>query len=125
MNSFAKLLPRTPGRWLVFIILVLATLFYLMPVYIMVVNGLKEAQNVSLSTMWQLPESLTGGGFKEAWQRLSPNMLNSLFMVIPATVTPRSSAPSTAICFQSGNFAARISSSLLFYLACSFHTKAF
>ena len=86
MNSLTKMLPRTPGRWLVFIILVMATLFYLMPVYIMVVNGLKEAQNVSLSTMWQLPESLTGGGFKEAWQRLSPNMLNSLFMVIPATV---------------------------------------
>jgi glucose/mannose transport system permease protein len=85
VNNLRVGLPRRPAQWLLFFILVGIMLFYLMPVYIMTVNGLKEAQNVSLSTMWQLPQSLTGGGFREAWARLSPNMLNSLLMVVPAT----------------------------------------
>jgi glucose/mannose transport system permease protein len=63
-----------------------ALLFYLMPMYVMVINGLKEAQGVSLSTMWSLPTTLSGGGFGEAWSRLRANMYNSLIMVIPATI---------------------------------------
>ncbi|MBL8160346.1 MAG: carbohydrate ABC transporter permease [Anaerolineae bacterium] len=74
------------GHTLTVGVLVLALLFYLMPVYVMVINGLKDATNVSLDTMWNLPQSLTGGGFVEAWNKLSPNMLNSLEMVIPATI---------------------------------------
>ncbi|MDZ4763980.1 MAG: carbohydrate ABC transporter permease [Chloroflexota bacterium] len=61
-------------------------LFYLMPIYVMVNNGLKDAQDVSLSTMWNPVTTLSGGGFLEAWNRLSPNMLNSLLMVVPATI---------------------------------------
>jgi glucose/mannose transport system permease protein len=57
-----------------------------MPVYVMVVNGLKEATNVSLTTMWDLPSSIQGGGFMEAARRLWPNMQNSFLMVIPATL---------------------------------------
>jgi glucose/mannose transport system permease protein len=86
MNNVRRALPNTPAQWVIFIILVAVMVFYLMPIYVMLVNGLKEAQNVSLSTMWQLPAAFTGGGFREAWQRLSPNMANSLLMVIPATV---------------------------------------
>ena len=79
-------IPKKPSEWLIWFVLVLAMLFYLLPVYVMVVNGLKEAQGVSLSTMWNLPESMTGGGFVGAWERLRPNMYNSLLMVIPATI---------------------------------------
>ena len=79
-------IPRRIGEWLVLLVLILALLFYLMPLYVMLVNGLKEAQNVSLSTMWQLPAQLTGGGFAQAFERLAPNLKNSLFMVIPATI---------------------------------------
>ena len=79
-------LPRNSGRWFVWLILILAAIFFLIPVYVMVVNGLKDAQDVSLSTMWNLPDSVSGGGFKEAFQRLWPNMKNSLMMVIPATI---------------------------------------
>lgn len=73
-------------KWLFFLVLGLAFLFYTMPIYVMVVNGLKEAQNVSLSTMWDLPSTISGGGFGEAWARLAPNMGNSLIMVIPSTI---------------------------------------
>lgn len=79
-------LPRKPSEWGIWLILALMFLFYLLPVYVMVNNGLKEAQGVSLSTMWDLPTSLSGGGFFEAWDRLRPNMVNSLLMVIPATI---------------------------------------
>jgi len=71
---------------LIWIALALALLFYIMPVYVMVVNGLKDAQNVSVATMWNLPSRLSGGGFVEATERLWPNMRNSFLMVIPATI---------------------------------------
>ena len=61
-------------------------LFFLMPVYVMVITGLNEARDVSLSTMWNLPQQLSGGGFVEAWNRLVPNLGNSLMLTIPATI---------------------------------------
>jgi len=79
-------LPKEPGEWLILLVLVLAAIFYLLPVYVMVMNGLKEAQGVSLSTMWNLPAGVSGGGFVGAWLRLRPNMVNSLIMVLPATI---------------------------------------
>lgn len=79
-------LPKNLGRWFVWLVLIVAVIFFLLPVYVMVVNGLKDAQNVSLSTMWNPPENISGGGFIEASQKLWPNMKNSLLMVIPATI---------------------------------------
>jgi glucose/mannose transport system permease protein len=86
VRNLRETLPRTPGQWLILLVLGLAMIFYLLPVYVMVGNGLKEAQGVSLSTMWTLPQSLSGGGFIGAWERLRPNMVNSLIMVVPATI---------------------------------------
>jgi glucose/mannose transport system permease protein len=84
--DFRQSLPRTVWDWLILIVLLLSALFFLMPIYVMVVTGLKQAQNVSLSTMWQLPAHLSGGGFYEAWRRLYPNLGNSLQLAIPATI---------------------------------------
>jgi glucose/mannose transport system permease protein len=84
--NFRQSLPRSIWDWLILIILLLFAAFFLMPIYVMVVTGLKQSQNVSLSTMWQLPTQLSGGGFAEAWRRLLPNLGNSLQMTIPATV---------------------------------------
>jgi glucose/mannose transport system permease protein len=79
-------LPTKPRDFLVLAFLILCLVFFLMPVYVMVVTGLKEATSVSLSTMWNLPTRLSGGGFMEAFQRLRPNMGNSLLIAIPATI---------------------------------------
>lgn len=79
-------LPRKPGDYGTLIFLVLCLVFFLMPIYVMVVTGLKEATSVSLSTMWNLPNRLSGGGFMEAFERLRPNMGNSLMIAIPATI---------------------------------------
>ncbi|MCC7448774.1 MAG: carbohydrate ABC transporter permease [Anaerolineae bacterium] len=67
-------------------VFVVAMIFFLLPVYVMVINGLKDAQSVSLAKMWNLPETLGLGGFEGAWKNLSPNLVNSLLMVIPATI---------------------------------------
>ena len=74
------------GRFVVFALLVAATLFYLAPVYVMVINGLKDKSYMTLSGMWNLPLYLNGGGFPLAWDVLNPNIWASLRMVIPATI---------------------------------------
>ncbi len=74
------------SRLLLWLILLAALVFYGLPIYVMVVNGIKAAQDVSLSTMWNLPSTLATGGFGEAWTQLSPSLRNSLVMVIPAAV---------------------------------------
>jgi len=79
-------LPKTVWDWLILLFLLFCTFFFLMPIYVMVVTGLKQAQNVSLSTMWNLPAQFSGGGFLEAWRRLFPNLGNSLQLTIPATI---------------------------------------
>lgn len=74
------------GYWAVFGLLIFFALLYLMPVYVMVINGLKTNQYVSINRMWGLPNQLSWGGFPEAFDRLSPNLWNSLRMVLPATI---------------------------------------
>lgn len=71
---------------IVIAILTIAVLFYLMPVYLMVVTGLKATADVSLSRMWDLPTSFSGDGYKDAWSRLSPNLATSFQLTIPATI---------------------------------------
>ncbi len=69
-----------------FLIIGFAVAFYLLPMYVMIASGLKDATNVSISRMWELPDSLSGGGFRAAWDQLSPNLWQSFLLVIPATV---------------------------------------
>ncbi|PKP57723.1 ABC transporter permease [Candidatus Atribacteria bacterium HGW-Atribacteria-1] len=81
-------------RLLIYIMLAIFTIFYIIPMYIMVVTGMKSFAEVSLDTMWNLPFSLNFNSFNLAWlgstkggfRGLSGSFLNSVFLVIPATV---------------------------------------
>ena len=84
--NLKEALPRSIWDWLILIFLLLCAAFFLMPMYVMVVTGLKQSQNVSLSTMWNLPNQISGGGFGEAWNKLSPSLWNSFQLTIPATI---------------------------------------
>ena len=86
VKLFGAGMPRSIADWAILGALCSFFLVFLMPLYLMVVTGLKDATNVSLSSMWNLPAYLSGGGFSEAWKRLYPSMVNSLFMTIPATI---------------------------------------
>ena len=77
---------RRIGHWVVLALLILATLFYLAPVYVMVINGLKDKSYMTLADMWKLPRDLSGGGFPLAWRTLDQNLWASFRIVVPATV---------------------------------------
>lgn len=81
-------------RLLIYIILAIFTIFYIIPMYIMLVTGMKSFSEVGLSTMWNLPRSLNFESFRTAWlgsaeggfRGLSGSFLNSVLLVIPATI---------------------------------------
>lgn len=72
--------------YLVYLPLILAALFYLLPIYLMLITGLKTFEEVNLQTMWNLPKSFAIENFKVAFDLLLPNFINSLKMVVPAAL---------------------------------------
>lgn len=79
--------PKLSGKRIAsYIVLTLVALFYIMPLYVMIITGFKDTANVSTATMWRLPNSFGAGGYREAWDRLSPNLGQSVKLVIPATI---------------------------------------
>lgn len=75
-----------PGKVLMIAFLLFVVILYLIPIYVMVVNGFKEATDVSISRMWEFPTALSGGGYVEAWNQLSPNIATSIQIVVPSTI---------------------------------------
>jgi len=73
-------------RNLLFLPLIFMAIFYLLPIYVMLLTGLKGFEEVSLKTMWNLPTHISFENFVEAYDKLSPHMWNSFNMVIPAAV---------------------------------------
>lgn len=74
------------GAALKYTLLVLISIFFLMPIYVIVITSLKPIKEVSLAAMWRLPTSFDFSSYQVAWESLSPNLLNSLYLVIPATL---------------------------------------
>lgn len=73
-------------RIAIYTVLVAAAVLYLMPIYVLVVTGLKSFEEVGLEEMWDLPTSLQFGSFSDAFKALDSNLANSFRMVIPATI---------------------------------------
>lgn len=72
------------GRWLMYLALVAAVGFFLLPVYMMLVTALKEPIAISLDTAWQLPERWNWASFAEAWASFLPKLRNSFVLTITA-----------------------------------------
>jgi glucose/mannose transport system permease protein len=73
-------------RVLMYALLIALAAFYLLPVYVLLNNGLKSFQEVSLSRMWEPPSQLRFDSFARAYSRLAPNFRNSVMLVVPATI---------------------------------------
>jgi len=73
------------SRILIYGVLIIAAVFFLIPVYMVLVTSFKSIDQVSISTMWNLPTAFTLDSFQRAFERLTPNFLNSIVLVIPAT----------------------------------------
>jgi glucose/mannose transport system permease protein len=81
-----------PGIWkrlsrpTIYTALLVASLFYLIPVYLLLLTGLKGASEVTLDRMWALPQTIGFASFSDAWNALSPNFLNSAKVAVPAAL---------------------------------------
>ncbi len=73
-------------RVLIYVALILLAGAFLVPVYMVLVTGFKSIDQVNLATMWQFPTNFTLDSFREALERLLPNFLNSVFLVVPGTI---------------------------------------
>jgi glucose/mannose transport system permease protein len=72
-------------RGLIYLALIIISVLFLVPVYMVLVTSFKSIDQVSLTTMWQFPESFTTQSFKDALDELLPSFGNSVYLVIPAT----------------------------------------
>lgn len=78
--------PRNPlARFTVYTLLLTATLFYLLPIYLVLMTALKEPAAISLSSTWQLPETWHWRSFVVAWEAFAPKLRNSLILALTAT----------------------------------------
>jgi glucose/mannose transport system permease protein len=85
---------RVLSRTLTYFVLITAALFFLLPVYILIVTSLKSYAEVNLATMWNPPTGFSLDSFREAWlgnpakgtQGLANNFWNSIKLAIPGTL---------------------------------------
>jgi glucose/mannose transport system permease protein len=75
-----------PTRAFFYILLLLFSMFFLIPMYIMLATGFKAFDEVSLKTMWALPQGLALENFQEAYEKLIPYFWNSIKLVIPVSI---------------------------------------
>ncbi len=80
-------------RTLIYVVLILFVLFYMLPLYIMVVNSMKPLSEITGGGMMSLPSAFTLEPWAKAWSTaqvgveptgLRPYFWNSISMVVPA-----------------------------------------
>jgi len=84
---------RTFYRWLLFLILGLFGIYYLAPLYVMIVTSLKSMEEIRQGNLMTLPREIMFDSWKTAWSGrgyaagdvfLRPFFWNSIKMVVPA-----------------------------------------
>nr|WP_233879606.1 carbohydrate ABC transporter permease [Virgibacillus halodenitrificans] len=74
------------GKLIKYIILIVFAIIFIMPIYVILVTSLKPLDEVSLATMWTLPSAIDFSSYSEAFTKLAPNFMNSIYLVVPATL---------------------------------------
>lgn len=78
--------PQKLARRTQLLLLILVLPLFVAPFYVMIMASLKTPEAADVTTMWLPPSPLSLDGLAEAWERLSPNFINSFLMAVPATV---------------------------------------
>ena len=81
-------------RLIIYLCLILFSIFYLMPIYVLLITGMKSFVEVNLYKMWDLPATFSLDSFAKAWfgsdaegfRGLSGNFWNSVQLAVPATL---------------------------------------
>jgi glucose/mannose transport system permease protein len=74
------------SRFAIYLVLISFALYFLMPIYVMVITGLKPYTDVSVERMWELPKGLHLDSFFAAWNRVSPNFVSSVLITVPSAI---------------------------------------
>jgi glucose/mannose transport system permease protein len=77
---------RRVNRTILYLVLCIFAVVYLLPVYVALITSLKPNNEVDLARMWQLPSTIDFGSWGQAFEKLSPGLLTSFELAIPATV---------------------------------------
>jgi len=82
------------SRLFLYLFLLLAAAFFLLPIFLLLNTSLKSYEDVALNTMWELPKNLGFDSFIRAWagsieegfRGLQGNFMNSIQLTIPASL---------------------------------------
>ena len=81
------------SRTLIYIVLFVFVIYYLLPLYVMMINSFKHLDDIRSGGMLNLPSIWTLDPWKSAWSSaqigidpsgLKPYLWNSILMVVPA-----------------------------------------
>ena len=87
----------SPARWGIYAFLVTAALFFLAPLYIMLVTSFKTMEEIRLGHLFALPMQATLAPWRAAWSEVctgvscegvSAGFWNSVAIVVPSTILP-------------------------------------
>lgn len=73
-------------RGAIYLVLIAFAAWYLMPIYLMLITGMKTFDQVNIATMWALPRGISLDGFSQAWVKVAPNFKNSIMITVPAAI---------------------------------------
>ncbi len=78
---------RTLVNAFFYLTLIALAAIYLLPIYLLIVTGLKPINEIDLKTMWDFPTmGIHFDNFIAGYKQLAPNLANSLIMVIPEAI---------------------------------------
>ena len=87
----------SPSRIAIYVFLGVSAIFFLLPVYVMIITSLKPMAEIRTSNLFAFPMEITLDAWAKAWssactgrvcEGISPGMLNSFKIAIPGTLFP-------------------------------------
>lgn len=73
----------TTGKY---VFAVVSALAVLLPMYVLVVTSFKDPSDVSVRTMWSLPDPFVPGAWARAWVELAPSMTRTLVLAVASAI---------------------------------------
>ncbi|ACJ75400.1 ABC transporter, carbohydrate uptake transporter-1 (CUT1) family, permease protein [Thermosipho africanus TCF52B] len=69
-----------------FFLIIIIAIYIITPLYVLLATSFKPLSEIGISDMWKLPKSWSLSGLIKAFNKLSPNLKNSFYLTIPATI---------------------------------------
>ncbi len=76
------------SRILLYVCLVVAAIWFLLPIYVLVMTSIKGFEEVQIDRMWFLPRNPTVQGYVRAWNEggIGDGFINSFLITVPASL---------------------------------------